>query len=181
LDLNDRKIDIIAEGFDLAIRIGILEDSTLIARKIAPARLVTIASPDYLERYGTPSHPRELENHNCLAYYYAPNPYLWTFADEDKKPFSIKISGRYIGNNGNVAAAIVMGGGGIVRLPLFICWQLIETAKVVPILQDYQQDDLAIYAVYPHNRHLSAKVRAFVDFMVARFGGDNCYWEKALE
>lgn len=183
LELNDRKIDIIAEGFDLALRIGEMEDSSLIARKIANIRGVTVASPAYLKKHGRPNHPKELENHKCLRYSYAPTPNIWSYKLQgtDEAAMDIRIKGPFISNNGEVATKLAVKGIAITRIPLFICWEEIASGELIPILEDYQNFFTAIYAVYPHNRHLSAKVRAFVDFMVARFSGDNCYWDKVLD
>jgi len=175
MTLNDRVIDVIDEGFDVAIRIARLPDSTLIAKRLAPFRAAVVASPEYWEKHGKPKTPHDLEHHNCLIYSYLSTGDTWQFQDDDG-PVRVKVSGNLRANNGDALHAAVLDGLGVLAGPSFIVGEDIRTGKLQTVLSDYMETDLSIYAVYPHNRHLSAKVRAFVDDMSARFSGQP-YWD----
>ena len=178
IEFNDRRVDILQEGFDLAIRIGSLEDSSLIAKRIAQSRFAVLAAPQYLEEFGTPAHPRDLEGHNCLTYSYQESPQSWRFRDPEnpRQEMSVRVSGSLMTNNGNALAAAGAAGMGIQQAPTFICADHIRSGCLVPILEDYAPEPLGIYALYPPNRHLSAKVRVFIDFLVARFSAPTTLW-----
>lgn len=173
---SDRFVDLVEEGLDLAIRIGDLGNANLIARKIGQMQLVTCASPAYLKRHGTPKRPEELATHNCLTYEYAPVKNQWRFQDKHGNALKIHIAGSVNANNGEMLAAIASEGVGIAHEPDFIVNPRIDAGLLVPILLKYQPLPLSIYAVYPSRRHLSAKVRAFVDFLTARFS-QKSKWE----
>lgn len=173
---SDRFVDLVEEGLDLAIRIGDLGNANLIARKIGQMQLVTCASPAYLKRHGTPKRPEELATHNCLTYEYAPVKNQWRFQDKHGNALKIHIAGSVNANNGEMLAAIASEGVGIAHEPDFIVNPRIDAGLLVPILLKYQPLPLSIYAVYPSRRHLSAKVRAFVDFLMARFS-QKSKWE----
>ncbi len=170
---SDRFVDLVEEGLDLAIRIGDLGNPNLIARKIGQMRLVTCASPAYLARHGTPKRPQDLVTHNCLTYEYASVKNQWLFLDRQKNDLKVHIKGSVHANNGEMLASIAAEGVGIAHEPDFIVDPLLKTGRLVTILAKYQPAPYNIYAVYPSRRHLSAKVRAFVDFLVARFSGRN--------
>jgi DNA-binding transcriptional LysR family regulator len=169
VSVSDRFVDLVEEGRDLAIRIGDIGNANLIARKIGEMRLVTCASPAYLKRHGTPRRPEDLGRHNCLTYEYAPVRNQWSFRNRDGADVKVRIAGSVHGNNGEMLAAIAVEGVGIAFEPDFIVSPLIKAGKLVPILKNYQPAPLPIYAIYPSRRHLSAKVRSFVDFLVERF------------
>jgi len=173
--LNDRQVDLIEDGFDLAIRIGRLPDSSLIARRLAPCRRVLVASPDYWNRMGRPAHPRELKDHEALIYDYLDDPHTWTFKDGEKD-ISVTVDGRLHANNGEVLLQASLRGLGVYMSPTFFCCDALQTGKLEIALNDFREDPLSIYAVYPHRRHLSPRVRAFVDFLAERFG-ENPYWD----
>ena len=173
---SDRFVDLVEEGLDLAIRIGDLGNANLIARKIGQMQLITCASPAYLKRHGTPKRPEELATHNCLTYEYAPVKNQWRFQDKHGNALKIHIAGSVNANNGEMLAAIASEGVGIAHEPDFIVNPRIDAGLLVPILLKYQPLPLSIYAVYPSRRHLSAKVRAFVDFLMARFS-QKSKWE----
>ena len=173
---SDRFVDLVEEGLDLAIRIGDLGNANLIARKIGQMQLITCASPAYLKRHGTPKRPEELATHNCLTYEYAPVKNQWRFQDKHGNALKIHIAGSVNANNGEMLAAIASEGVGIAHEPDFIVNPRIDAGLLVPILLKYQPLPLSIYAVYPSRRHLSAKVRAFVDFLTARFS-QKSKWE----
>jgi DNA-binding transcriptional LysR family regulator len=178
MDFSDRRVDIVEEGYDLAVRIGTLEDSSLIARRVAESRRPILASPEYWRRNGKPSHPQELEQHNCLVYTLLSTPGSWSFTDPDdpRAEISVRISGSLKANNGNALAQAAASGHGVVMMPTFICGDLIRSGALEPALEAYEARPVGIHALYASNRHLSAKVRAFVDFLDARFAGPEPQW-----
>ena len=175
LVLNDRVVDIVDEGFDLAIRIARLPDSRLIARKLTTARIVACAAPAYWRRHKRPAHPGDLEGHNCLIYTYLVARNECEFRGPDGA-FSVKVSGSLRANNGDALLAAARGGLGVYVGPTFILGEDLRAGRLEAVLEDYENEPLSIYAVYPHNRHLSTKVRVFVDFLVERFG-PRPYWD----
>lgn len=178
VDLNDRYVDLLEDGYDLAVRVGRLRDSSLVARKLAPSRRAVVASPAYLERCGVPETPLDLANHNCLLYTNIPTAEQWQFADGDEA-FSVKVTGPMRANNGDLACAAAVAGMGIAVLPTFLCGAALATGDLVALDLPLKTTETGVYAVYPQNRHLSSKVRAFVDFLAARFG-PSPYWDAAL-
>jgi DNA-binding transcriptional LysR family regulator len=170
LSLNDRYVDVVDEGFDLAIRIGRLADSSLVARKLAPMRLVLCASPAYLDTQGTPNLPDDLRTHQCLCYSTNSLAPEWRFQAKDGSPIAVPVRGRLHANNGDVLRSAALRGQGIVYLPSFIVGADLQAGTLVSLLADYIPADAGIFAVYPHSRHLSAKVRVFIDFLAERFG-----------
>jgi DNA-binding transcriptional LysR family regulator len=180
LDLNDRQLDLLAEGFDLAVRIAELRDSTLIARRLAPVRHVVCASPAYLAQHGTPSGAAELTDHACLVYANAPSPGVWEYQDPAGRPGRVQVRGRILANNGDCLRQAAEDGHGVVLGPSFILHTAIEAGRLTPILRDHHWPTLHAHAVYPRTRHLSHRVRAFVDFLAERFAGVP-YWDRCLE
>jgi len=179
IDFNDRQIDLIQEGFDVGIRIAELEDSSLIARKLATNSIVVCASPDYLDKHGIPTAPEELVDHHCLTYSYLSKPRQWNFIDMLGQVQTIRVGSRLQSNSGNYLREAAIAGLGILRLPTFIAYQAIQGKQIVPILQDYEIPSVNAYAIYPPTRHLSQRVRTFIDFLVERFAGTP-YWEQCL-
>lgn len=175
LDLGDRQVDLVDEGYDMAVRIAALPDSSLIARRLAPARQVVCASPAYWQRRGQPAHPRDLAGHDGLIYTYQRSPNDWRFRDGDGS-FAVHVDGRLAANNGDVLREAALAGLGVCMAPTFIVGEDLRAGRLRAVLDDYIEDGLAIYAVYPHRRHLSAKVRAVVDFLAVRFGAEP-YWD----
>ena len=177
LIMNDRFVDLVDEGFDVAVRIGALEDSSLIARRLAPIRRVICASPAYLRERGPPLAPEDLKTHDCLCNSNIAAAREWRFVGADGKPLSINVSGRFSANNGDALRIAALGGLGIVSLPSFFVGRDLRAGKLVTVLEDFIPRDIGLHAVYPHSRHLSPKVRAFVDFLADRFGP--CpYWDQ---
>jgi DNA-binding transcriptional LysR family regulator len=179
LVMDDKAVDLIEQGFDVAIRNGELEDSSLIARRLAPIHSIVCASPEYLEKYGTPSTPTELSNHNCLLYSYSANKDQWQFSNESKE-VSVRVDGNYRVNNGEALKRALTKGLGIGRLPSFIAGDAIREGKLVNIFPDYSMPYKKIYAIYPERNYLPAKVRVFLDFAIEYFGEDYPYWDKDL-
>jgi DNA-binding transcriptional LysR family regulator len=177
LALDDRFVDVVEEGFDLAIRIAALPGSSLIARRLAPNRRVVCASPAYLERAGTPEKPSDLRAHNCLGYTYLATGNAWRFAGMGD-PVSVRVSGSLSINNGEALRRAALDGLGLVMLPSFIVGDDLRAGALRAVLHEHTDSPSSVYAVYPHSRHLSAKVRAFVDFLAERFGPEP-YWDAA--
>jgi DNA-binding transcriptional LysR family regulator len=169
VELSERAVDIVEEGLDLAIRIGEIGSQNLVGRRIGSTRLVCCASPGYLARHGEPGTPEELAAHPCFTYEYAPNRGIWTFRDAQGGEHSIAVTGPVHANNGRFLEALAVAGMGIAREPDFIVGPSVRAGRLRPILRQYDPPPLNIYVVYPSRRHLSAKVRAFADFLAARF------------
>jgi len=178
IDLNDRYVDLIDEGYDMAVRIGRLRDSSLIARRLAPNRRVICASPAYLEQHGTPETPEDLTKHCCLLYTNVPTAEQWQFRVNGETR-AVRVQGNLRANNGDILLAAAIAGHGVAVAPTFLCGEALASGALRCLLYDYYVSDSAVYAVYPQNRHLSPKVRAFVDFLAARFGPEP-YWDAAL-
>ncbi|MGB5408861.1 MAG: LysR family transcriptional regulator [Thiogranum sp.] len=176
LDFNDREVDLIQEGFDLAIRIANLPDSSLIARRLAPIQFVMCASPVYLEQMGMPQSPDELKEHQCLVYSLLRDFEYWHLTDSSGKEIKTKIHPYLKASTGEFLKDAAVEGRGITLLPSFIAYKEIERGALVKILKEYKLPQMDAYAIYPQTRHLSQRVRAFVDFLVKRFEGTP-YWD----
>jgi len=183
MSLNDRFVDVVEEGFDLAVRIGQLKDSSLIARKLAPSRNVVCASADYLERRGRPARPGDLRDHDCLIYC-NPQPRLeWSFRGPGGLQKVRVRAGRFRVNNGDALRSAACQGLGIVRLPTFILGNEVRMGRLEVLLPDYPAPQEEVFAVFPHGRHLPLKVRVFVDFLAERFGTESYkgpYWDQGV-
>lgn len=169
VSLSDRIVDLVEEGFDLAIRIGSAGSEQLVARKLGETRAVLCASPEYLARHGTPHAPEDLARHNCFTYEYVEPKNLWRFRDAAGAERAVRIRGALHSNNGDLLAEVAALGGGIVFEPAFIVGADLRAGRLVPLLREYLSEPAPVYAVYPSRKHLSAKVRLFVDFLVERF------------
>ena len=183
LTLHDRQVDLIEEGYDLALRIATLKDSSLIARKLAPCHLVMCASPDYLQKNGAPQKPSDLKKHQCILYAYNDSVRSWSFENKQGKKQQVLVDGSLYANNGNLICDALINGMGIARLPTFIIGDAIRAGKAKIILDDWREKPQDISLLYPSSRHLSAKVRAFVDMAVEHFkpaDGEANAWDKEL-
>ncbi|TAK43338.1 MAG: LysR family transcriptional regulator [Betaproteobacteria bacterium] len=167
--LADRIVDLVEEGYDLAIRIGATGGETVVARRLGESRLVCCASRAYLERHGTPRSPEDLARHRCLSYEYLPQRGLWQFRDRSGRERPVRVSGPLHSNNGDLLAAAAAQGMGIALEPDFMVGDDLKAGRLVRVLEAFAAPVSAIYAVYPSRRYLSAKVRAFVDYLAARF------------
>lgn len=176
LDFNDRQIDLMQEGFDLAIRIANLPDSSLIARRLAPVRHMPCASPDYLARHGTPKTVADLKNHVCLAYSNLANPGLWQFRSPNGQAGSVQVPVRLRANNGDFLYRAAIAGFGLIMTPTFYLGEAMRKGTLIPVLSDHVWPELNAYAVYPPTRHLSSRVRTLVDFLAERLTGEP-YWD----
>jgi DNA-binding transcriptional LysR family regulator len=169
LNLADRFIDVVDEGFDLVIRIAELQDSSLIARRLAPCRRLLCASPAYLDLHGTPQVPQDLAIHHCLVYSNELKPDTWQLQGP-KGIESVKVNGPICADNGDILRAAAVEGLGVTLLPTFIIGPDLEAGRLRQVLVDYCPPAISIHAVFPSRRYLSAKVRSFVDFMAVYFG-----------
>ena len=170
LQLNDRQVGVIEEGFDLALRIGHLKSSSLIAKRIAPIRLVLIASPDYLEKNGTPDHPDQLISAHFLQYSYMPY-------NQDQSPLmqslkrSVKDQSAGIScNNGEILVDAAIAGEGYALQPTFLVNEAIKQGKITVLLKEFEPEPMSLYAVYPHRKLMATKLRSFIDFISSYYG-----------
>jgi DNA-binding transcriptional LysR family regulator len=162
--LSDRKVDLVEEGFDVAVRIGALPQSDLIARKLGGAHSIACAAPDYLARFGTPRLPDDLSDHACLGYALTGGGADWRLESHGETVI-VPIAGPMKADNGDIIRLAAIAGAGIAFQPGFIVDADIAAGRLVRVLPDWRSAEMGIYAVYPSRKHLSAKVRTFVDFL----------------
>ncbi len=175
LDFNDRKVDLIQEGFDLAIRIAKLEDSSLIAKRLFTARAILCASPIYLAKHGTPKSPEDLL-HDHVKVNYTGGRQTWHFIAEDGKKTAFDLPAIISANNGDFLCQSAIDGLGLIMSPDFICYKAIRQKQLLPLLSEYLCDNtIEGYAIYPQTRHLSQRVRSLVDYL-GQYFGDTPYW-----
>jgi DNA-binding transcriptional LysR family regulator len=177
LDFNDRQIDLMQEGFDLAIRIATLQDSSLIARRLAPIRHVLCASPAYLKKHGTPAAAADLAQHAGLVYSNLRDPDLWAFHGPDGQPGTVRVPVRLAASSGEFLLRAAIAGEGLLLLPSFYVHAAMRSGQLVRLFADHTWPELSAYAVYPPTRHLSNRVRALIDFLVERLAGEP-YWDR---
>ena len=169
LTMTDSIVNLVEEGFDVAIRIGVLMDSTLVARKLGIPKRIVVASPDYLERHGVPKTPEDLVHHQCLKMSIPTSLNRWEFKGADG-PHTVDVSGRFEPDNAIALHQAALAGLGLFRGATFVVADDIRAGRLVPVLEDFETSgDAGIFVVWPHNRNLSAKVRAFVDTLVEAF------------
>ncbi|MBY4678375.1 LysR family transcriptional regulator [Marinobacterium arenosum] len=162
--LTNRPVDLISEGYDLAIRTGVLKDSSLVARRLSERREYIVASPDYVERQGAPQTPAELQRHNCLV----GTKNSWTL-NQDGQRKEFRVSGNWQANSGFSVLSAALAGIGIGNLPDYYVEPYLADNRLVELLADYRCKEAAIWAIYPKSRHLSPKIRQCVDFLVEKF------------
>ncbi|MCS4283221.1 DNA-binding transcriptional LysR family regulator [Pseudomonas sp. BIGb0278] len=167
IDLSDRAVDLIGEGYDLALRIGTLEDSSLVARRIASIERVYCASPAYLAARGTPLEPEALREHDCLPYGHS-RQVQWQFKGQGKTLQAIAVSGRMRANNGELLRDAAIAGMGVTYLPAFIVEQALADGRLVKLLEAWTPPPLQLSAVYPQHRQIARPVQAFVEFLRER-------------
>lgn len=173
LVLNDRAVDLIEEGFDVALRIRTsLADSSLVAKRLGPVTRVLCASPDYVAGHGAPERPADLARHRCLVYSLSEAPTEWTLAPPGGAgPVTVRVEPALTVNSSMGLREALLAGVGLSLIPGFVVWADLEAGALVPLLPDHAATGHALHAVYPHSRHLSPKVRAFVDFVAAAYAG----------
>ena len=178
LQLTDRKVDIVEEGFDVALRIGQLKSSSLIAKKVAPIRVMLCAAPDYLNKHGTPTQPEDIAEHRYLHY-----SYMNMDGKDDiyqlLKAKYLKQGSELRSNNGDVLVDAAIAGAGIVLQPTFIISEALSSSKLVVVLPELEPEALGLYAVYAHRKLLPHKVRCFIDFVEGYYGTPP-YWDESI-
>lgn len=167
--LDDRFVDLVEEGYDLAIRITRLENSSLIARKLAPFGIKICGAPELIERYGRPAQPQDLARMPCVIDTNGRWLSNWPFTNEQGEPFTVAVTGRLEVNSPQSVRAAAVAGLGFATMPDFIARPALDDGSLVSVLDDYLPRGGGIFAVYPHRRYLPAKVRVFVDFLVQWF------------
>ncbi len=175
ITLVDRVVDIVEEGYDLAVRIATLPSSTLISRRLSSARLVLCASPQYLEQHGTPQHPDELAKHTIIAYSYLSTKDEWQFVGPEGK-ISIQTRPCMHTNSGETCRAAALANQGVILQPTFLVGQDIVEGRLVELLPQYRGADFGIYAVYPTRKHVPTKVRVLIDFLIDCFRQPRRSW-----
>jgi DNA-binding transcriptional LysR family regulator len=173
---NDRFVDLIEDGVDLAIRIGDLPDSSLVARRLASARRVVIAAPGYVDARGEPRRPAELMRHDCLCYTYQQAGETWRFVAPDGRETRVRVTSRLRCNNGDTLRVAALDGLGIALLPLFIVGRDLQAGTLQSLLPGFDTPAASVYAVRPAGRHAPARIGAFIDFLAERFG-PRPYWD----
>jgi DNA-binding transcriptional LysR family regulator len=175
LDLTDRPIDLVEEGVDLALRVEPVPESSLIVRQLTPVRMVICAASAYLERRGMPSVPQDLEAHDCLVQSQLPSWNHWHLTGPDGLPRAVSVNGTLRSNSAEALRAAALRGQGLICLPTYLVGEDLIAGRLLPVLSDHAPASTALRALYPHRRHLSAKVRVFVDFLALRFSQDPCW------
>lgn len=171
IELNDRRVDLLEEGFDLAIRIGNLADSSLVSRRLANRHAVLCASPAYLEKYGTPTKPEDLTHHQAISYSYLPTGDVWHFQSVKDGERAIAIKARMHTNNGDTIRAVVLAGQGIALQPIFQVGPDIKEGRLVTFLPEWSGPSFGIHAVYPSRKNLSLKVKTLIDYLAEKLAG----------
>ncbi len=166
LDFSDRRVNLIEEGFDLAVRVTARLEPTDIVRRLGQSRLLVLASAEYLERHGTPARPQELLSHECLAYTVRGASQAWEFL-VDGKPERVPVNGRIAANSGDALMAAALSGLGITRQPDFIAAEHIERGLVQCLLDEFAPAPMGIYAILPSNQHVPRRIRLLTDFLAA--------------
>lgn len=167
---TDRFVSLVDEGFDVAVRVGRLPDSSLIVRRLGTCRMLTCTTPAYLDKFGIPRHPNDLGRHACFSLSTITTPGVWQYQDPDGKQIHVHVNGRFRANVMDVLSSVAEHGLGIVFGPSFVLGPLVRADRLRPILTDYPSPTLDLSAVFPSKRYLSTKVRVFIDFLAQRYG-----------
>ncbi|MEP6964635.1 MAG: LysR family transcriptional regulator [Polaromonas sp.] len=175
ITLADRVVDLVEEGYDVVIRIATLENSTLVSKRLASTRMVLCASPQYLKLHGTPGHPGELTRHAVISYSYWSTRDEWRF-EGPLGPVSVKTSPCIHTNSGDTCRAAALSHQGVILQPTFLVGQDLSAGSLVELMPEFRSIELGVYAVYPTRKHVSAKVRALIEFLAAHFAGRGTSW-----
>ena len=176
IDLSDRLVDLAGEGIDVALRIGREPSPNLVARRIAPIRMVLCASPIYLKKRGTPKHPAELADHETLSYTYLSAGDSWRFVREGGASATVRVRPSVHATNGELLRELALAGGGIILQPTFIVGRDLMRGSLIALLPEWRYLDFSLYAVYLSQRQLATKVRVFIDYLLESIG-EEPYWE----
>lgn len=177
VSFSDRVVNLVDEGFDLAVRVGQPDDSSMIARKLCDVRIVVIGSPAYLEHRGEPQTPGDLSRFDCIIDTNFRDPDRWPFRDAGGDPVSVGVGGRIRYSNAEACLKAAEAGLGLACVPSFIAGEAVRTGRMRRVLHSFEADPYVVHALYPHSRHLAAKVRVLVDFLVERYRGTPA-WEE---
>jgi DNA-binding transcriptional LysR family regulator len=180
LTLNDRAVDLVEEGYDVVVRIGVPADSSLIVRRLAPARLVIAGSPDYLKRNGMPKVPADLKRHNCLGYAYWSLRDEWQLTAPGGKIERVKVKGSLTANNGDALRVAALEGVGLIQQPTFSICNDLRDGRLVAVLTNYAVRELTVHALYAPGAAPNAKLRAFIDILAKSWSGVPP-WERGIE
>ena len=173
---TDRVVNLVDEGFDLAVRVGRPSDSSMIARKLCTVRLVVLGAPDYLERHGAPATPDDISGFDCILDANFREPGRWPFRGPDGEAMSVPVAGRIRYSNAEACLEAAKAGLGLACLPAFIAGGALRAGRVKRVLESYETEPYMVHALYPHSRHLAGKVRVLVDFLIERYRGTP-HWE----
>ncbi|MDJ0391287.1 LysR family transcriptional regulator [Roseomonas sp. E05] len=176
VSFTDRVVSLVDEGFDMAVRVGRTEDSSLIARKLCDVRIVLVGAERYLARRGEPTVPGDLAGHDCIADTNFREPNLWRFRAADGEPLAIPVAGRLRYSNAEACLQAAEAGLGLAYVPGFVAGPALRTGRVRRLLEAFEPAPFGVHALYPHSRHLAAKVRALVDCLIERYRGAP-HWE----
>jgi DNA-binding transcriptional LysR family regulator len=180
LTLNDRAVDLVEEGYDIVIRIGVPADSSLIARRLAPAQLMIVGSPEYLRRNGMPKTPADLKRHNCLGYAYWSLRDEWHVTTPRGKLERVKVTGSLVANNGDALRVAALEGVGLIQQPSFSICEDLRSGRLVQVLPDHTIRELTVHALYAPGAAPNAKVRALIDLLAKAWAGEPP-WERAAK
>ena len=175
IDLSDRYVDLVGESIDVAVRVGGLRDSSMIVRRLAPNRRVVCASPSYLAKHGAPATPSDLARFNCLTFHQHGPAVEWMFGEGDARQ-AIRVKGTLQANNIELLRTAALAGVGLIRMSAYLLIDEIAHGRLVPVLTEHQARDAEVFVLYPASRHLSPKVRAFVDYLAETIGRP-AYWQ----
>lgn len=164
--VSGRFVDLVEEGIDVALRVGELEDSSMIARRLMDSRFHVCASPDYWKRHEVPEHPNDLRSHNCLIYSQSPKGDTWFFRDKNDEDIGIKVKGNLRSDAGRLLLGAALNGQGVLIGPTYMVAKAMREAQLMQVLEDFYRPSIGLYAIYPHSKHVSSKVRAFVDYLI---------------
>lgn len=168
IDMSDRMVDLVEGGFDLAIRLAPVPDSSLIVRRVGGFRLLVCGAPDYLQRRGIPRHPSDLTTHNCMSFAQSPWSNAWRFTEHGEE-VKVQVSGNLDTNSANALRLAAVHGQGLAMMPSFLVADEIRSGRLTPLLAEFSPNEFPISAIYPHRHHLSAKVRSFLDLLTKRY------------
>lgn len=171
VDLVDRVVDLVEEGYDLAIRISRRGSQAVVGRKLASSRNIVCAAPDYIARRGMPMTPQDLTTHACIGYTLAADSEVWNLEDAEGRPHAVRTNAVMRSNNGDTCRAAALAGVGVIWQPTFLIGDDLRQGRLVPVLPGFRMPEIDVMAVYPSRRHLSAKVRVMVDFLAEAFRG----------
>ncbi|WP_340679032.1 LysR family transcriptional regulator [Paraglaciecola sp.] len=171
LELNDQLVDVVADGYDLALRAsGQLPDSSLVSRKLTSVDIVTIAAPKYLEQWGKPQSPDELLHHRTINFRSTVNQNIWQYQDKSGQQTTVKVDSHLITNSAEMELALCIAGQGIARVPKLVLSDEIKNGSLVMLFDDFLPVTVDIFLIYPNRKHMPSKVRSFIDFLVSKMG-----------